>query len=723
MYLERLLVRNVRRLGNREYDFTIGPKHLRQWTVLPGGTSSSVLLRVLALTGMGRWQLEGLAQQRSLNLNERPDHLAHLEFIQIRHAPQERAPASPVRRHLGWCRGLGSQFSALSKPAMCYRDSGAQVGRPESGRSNVGRLLLGYGSEIHAHSGTDCFGIHPDQRLKRCESLFGLNARLTDPVAFLGRLRHKSQYRAGRARLVLETLSADLTGWLGWNVTTSLATAGAFAARWQATPLLVRRPAIVALDVARHMFDVATGLGELNPLRQPGVVLLDRPDAWGQAARLPQFFRLLDAWFPRVQFFVALSRSAQGRFPPHFGEQRLAVPEPQPRQRPTPTRRLPRGTVLLVDVDGRLPNLALMKLSRHFKAQGRKVALAHGVKDLPNAENVLASSVFSTAPSAKRVEVLRRRYGAALRVGGSGVDLHMRLGPEIEALAPDYSLYPELGDRALGFLTRGCPRRCPFCVVPVKEGAPRQVSDLETLLQGRKKLILLDDNLLAHPAALTLLEEMARRNLAVNFNQTLDVRLLTPESAGLLHRVRCSNPTFTRRNYYFSLNDARGLELVRERVALLQTNGRDNVEFVCMYGFNTSLAEDVTRFRFLRSLPGAYVFVQRYRPVPGGPAADLSRLFDERAEALLDELVGIIFTQNMKSMETYYRWLAVQYAQRCGRIHHRLVETIFRYNGRPRMGGFLHHLEQAIKQTGRNRLTNPPLKTGPALLAETDDHD
>jgi tRNA A37 methylthiotransferase MiaB len=48
---------------------------------------------------------------------------------------------------------------------------------------------------------------------------------------------------------------------------------------------------------------------------------------------------------------------------------------------------------------------------------------------------------------------------------------------------PDYSLYPELGDRALGFLTRGCPRRCPFCVVPVKEGTPRQVSDLATLLQ------------------------------------------------------------------------------------------------------------------------------------------------------------------------------------------------------------------------------------------------
>jgi hypothetical protein len=116
-----------------------------------------------------------------------------------------------------------------------------------------------------------------------------------------------------------------------------------------------------------------------------------------------------------------------------------------------------------------------------------------------------------------------------------------------------------------------------------------------------------------------------------------------------------------------------------------------------MYGFNTGPAEDVKRFRFLRTLPGAYVFMQRYQPAPGGPSADLSRLFDERAEGLLDELVRIVFTQNMKSMETYYRWLALQYAAQRGRIHYRLVETLFRYNGRPGMGGFLHRLEQMVK--------------------------
>jgi hypothetical protein len=60
------------------------------------------------------------------------------------------------------------------------------------------------------------------------------------------------------------------------------------------------------------------------------VVLLDRPDVWCEAGRQPQFFKLLDAWFPKVQFFVALSPSGRGRFPAQLLEQCLSIPEPQP---------------------------------------------------------------------------------------------------------------------------------------------------------------------------------------------------------------------------------------------------------------------------------------------------------------------------------------------------------------------------------------------------------
>ena len=97
---------------------------------------------------------------------------------------------------------------------------------------------------------------------------------------------------------------------------------------------------------------------------------------------------------------------------------------------------------------------------------------------------------------------------------------------------------------------------------------------------------------LAHPQALALLEEMARRELAVNFNQTLDLRLLTPESAAWLRRIRCQNVAFSRRVYYFSLNDARRLESLRRRYDLMRFSARDNVEFICLYGYDTTLAED-----------------------------------------------------------------------------------------------------------------------------------
>jgi hypothetical protein len=155
---------------------------------------------------------------------------------------------------------------------------------------------------------------------------------------------------------------------------------------------------------------------------------------------------------------------------------------------------------------------------------------------------------------------------------------------------------------------------------------------------------------------------------------------------------------------HFSLKDNRQLEGVRRKYDMFGFTHRDNVGFVCMYGFNTTLAQDVERFRFLRSLPGAYVFVQPYRPLPGGKPANLAGFFDERAEELIDELIRIVFPQNMKSMEQYYRWLSRLYALEFGRPHMPLVDTIFRYNQRERRGHYLADLWNAIAEA------HPPAK-------------
>ena len=112
-----------------------------------------------------------------------------------------------------------------------------------------------------------------------------------------------------------------------------------------------------------------------------------------------------------------------------------------------------------------------------------------------------------------------------------------------------------------------------------------------------------------------------------------------------------------------------------------------------------ALAQDVERFSFLRSLPGAYVFTQQYRPiVPGAPVHDTIPFFDDAPDTLIDELVSIVFTQNMKSMESYYKWLSRKYAVRFGRLHTGLVDTIFRYNNRHMRGEYIATLAGTRKR-------------------------
>ncbi len=234
---------------------------------------------------------------------------------------------------------------------------------------------------------------------------------------------------------------------------------------------------------------------------------------------------------------VTLDRQSRGLLPRGLPTAacRIPAPEQQPRKLPS---RLPRSSILLLDLDSRLPNLALMKLSRHFKDQGKTVILARREARIEGVEHAYASAVFSAACTLDRLAKLRTYYGDSLVAGGTGIDVQLRLPPAIESLPADYDLYPELGDRAIGFLTRGCPYRCPFCVVPLKEDGVRQVSDLDGLVtRRRRKLILLDDDLLAHPKAKVFLEDMVRQNLSVNFNQTLDIRFVDEDIAALLLRL------------------------------------------------------------------------------------------------------------------------------------------------------------------------------------------
>jgi hypothetical protein len=691
MHLLNMHFDNARHGGRGELKIERSGEKIARWTIIEEGSRGLEMLRLISLACGGirvvprlDFDLPAMRCEQSRPLQ--------LELVLALHPPYEASIYRQGPTTTGIRMDGHREITALKGGDFRMLSPQGRVMRAKTGLGSSAFFLLGYGADSACHEGTDDFDFRdPYFRVTRFHSLFGRGARLTDPVEFLARLH----YRAIRCKreatgIVLRRLAVLLQEQMGIDTKAWLERHCDFRREWLKISSTRRRAVAIALDAARHLLDAYAR--NIAPLDMPALVLLDRPDRFCSEQTFPNWARLMDLLLPRTQFLVTLDLRSRRRLPTTILAGSLRVPAPSDRPRKLPAR-LPAGAILLVDLDGRLPNLALMKLSRCFKDEGRKVVLVRHEVPVAGVERVYASGVFSTSSTLNRLAKLRNKYGDSLVAGGTGIDIKLRLPAAVESLPADYDLYPELGDRAIGFLTRGCPFRCRFCLVPAKEGGVRQVSDLDDLItRRRRKLILLDDNILAHPDAKHFLEEMIRRTLYVNFNQTLDLRCVDADVARLLRRVQCSNVRFTRCVYHFSLKDNRNLEEVRRKYQLFEFTPRDNVEFVCMYGFNTTLAQDVDRFRFLRSLPGAYVFVQPYRPVPGGPPANLKGFFDERADALLDDLVRIVFPQNMKSMENYYRWVSRLYARAFGRPHMGLIDTIFRYNHREKRSHYLASL-------------------------------
>lgn len=188
----------------------------------------------------------------------------------------------------------------------------------------------------------------------------------------------------------------------------------------------------------------------------------------------------------------------------------------------------------LIDVDGhRWPNLCLMKISAYHKARGDTVEWHDGRKQY---DLVYMSRVFTDSYSKDYAGNIRA--GRIIK-GGTGYRLDNCLPDEVEHICPDYQLYPQFAGTAYGFLTRGCPRGCGFCIVGEKEGRRSvAVADLSEFWRGEKEIKLLDANLLACPDWERLLLQLSESNAMVDFTQGLDVRLVTPEKVQLLNRVR-----------------------------------------------------------------------------------------------------------------------------------------------------------------------------------------
>ncbi len=254
--------------------------------------------------------------------------------------------------------------------------------------------------------------------------------------------------------------------------------------------------------------------------------------------------------------------------------------------------------IALCQIDGKYPNIPLMKLSTYHKNQGDSIDWFSPFNEY---NTIYASKVFTNTPDNLYLPDNTIR-------GGSGYDLKTVLPSEAEKAKPDYSLYPAW-DKAIGFTTRGCPRKCSYCIVPKKEGGIKVTGDIYDFWEGQKKLILLDNNLTAAPFThfKKIVDQLIKENIKVDFSQGLDIRLVTPEIAELLVRVK------TFKQIHFAFDHPRYEKAVTDGIKMLINNGvsRSRLMFYVLTGYDTTIEEDYYRVDLLRDL-GVDPFVMPY---------------------------------------------------------------------------------------------------------------
>ena len=179
------------------------------------------------------------------------------------------------------------------------------------------------------------------------------------------------------------------------------------------------------------------------------------------------------------------------------------------------------------------PNLALCKIATYHKQRGDDVEWAMPLFE--HYDIIYRSKIFNFTKDDDR------QYNADHVIrGGTGYDIFSRLPKEIDDCQPDYSIYPTIPDTySYGFLTRGCPNMCKWCVVPRKEGEIRPYWDIERVANGKKKLVLMDNNILAAgDYAHEQLDKAINLKLRIDFNQALDARLVDDDFAQQLAQVK-----------------------------------------------------------------------------------------------------------------------------------------------------------------------------------------
>jgi hypothetical protein len=246
--------------------------------------------------------------------------------------------------------------------------------------------------------------------------------------------------------------------------------------------------------------------------------------------------------------------------------------------------------VLLINIDSTIPNLALKKIEKYHLDKGDDVVWDFQL-ERNHVDKIYVSCVFT-----KNKDECKQWESDAV-IGGSGYSLETCLPTEIDNVKPRINY---------GFTTRGCIRKCEFCIVPQKEGKIRAVGDILDLWDNKSKCVtVMDNNILALPSHFEYICGQARKNkIKIDFNQGLDHRLLTPEIVDIMN-------TISHTEYRFAFDAPSSITTVERAMSLLREKGINRCNWYVLVGFNTTPTEDLFRLNYLRD-NGQRAYVQRY---------------------------------------------------------------------------------------------------------------
>ena len=232
--------------------------------------------------------------------------------------------------------------------------------------------------------------------------------------------------------------------------------------------------------------------------------------------------------------------------------------------------------IRLTQLDGKLPNIALMRLAAWHKSLGDEVyfhkTIAHGLFE-EQYDKVYGSAIFSSTQ--KKVDAFLRAFPEAVVGGTYGLDFITLedIGIPADFNEMDYSIYPDF-QASIGFSQRGCRLKCKFCVVPRKEGKIRDNQTINEIWRGKpypKHIHLLDNDFFGSPNWQDRCDEILAGDFAVCFSQGINIRLFNEEQAAVLAKLNFRDTKFKSRKIYTAWDNHkdedrffRGIKILRD---------------------------------------------------------------------------------------------------------------------------------------------------------------